>query len=82
MKEWIKKLLSDYSGNPSTRLVLAFALIFILAIYIFTKDNPQSEIVWALICGASGMAGLSVVDKSSIKNEVPNGKTSNQGDNN
>ena len=82
MKKWIKNLLSDYGGNPSTRLVLSFACYFLLASYVLIKENPQSEIVWALILGMSSMAGLSVVDKSSIKNEVLNGKTSDQGDNN
>ena len=70
MKEWLKKLLSDYGGNPSTRLFLAFGCFIVLAIYTFVNKDPKSEVLWALISGMSAMSGLSVIDKSSIKNET------------
>ena len=67
MKKWIIKLLSDSKNLPSTRLHLAWGCFFVLLIYIILKE-PQADVVWALICGISTMAGLSVIDKGN-KNE-------------
>lgn len=61
MKEWIKKLLSDVNGLPSTRLHLAWAMFFALIISLITKASDAT--IGLIIGGITALAGLSVVDK-------------------
>lgn len=68
MKQWIIKLLSDSKNLPSTRLHLAWGCFFTMLVYIITKEQPQADVVWALIVGFSSMSGVSVFEKDN-KNE-------------
>lgn len=61
MKNWIKQLLSDVNGLPSTRLHLAWALFFALIVSLIVGSD--SGIIGLIIGGMTTMAGLSVVDK-------------------
>ena len=61
MKEWIKKLLSDVNGLPSTRLHLAWAMFVALIVSLIMKTD--SGTIGLIIGGMTTMAGLSVVDK-------------------
>jgi hypothetical protein len=61
MKEWIKKLLSDVNGLPSTRLHLAWAMFVALIVSLIMKTD--SGTVGLIIGGMTTLAGLSVVDK-------------------
>jgi hypothetical protein len=61
MKEWIKKLLSDVNGLPSTRLHLAWAMFFALIVSLITKASDAT--IGLIIGGITALAGLSVVDK-------------------
>ena len=71
MKRWIKDLLSDAKGFPSTRLHLAWFFSFIIAFYIFycLYKNIEicNDILTTLIIGVGGMAGISIFDKESSK---------------
>lgn len=64
MKEWIKLLLSDANKQPSTRLHLAWLMIFTI-FYAIYKDSG-AEIIWALCTTMAMLAGLSVVDRPNI----------------
>ena len=74
MEKWISKLLSDASGNPSTRLHLAWIISALLIFYVVYQTlkalNIQVDLVYALIFGISTMSGLSILDKDTIKNKV------------
>jgi hypothetical protein len=61
MKDWVKKLLSDVNGLPSTRLHLAWAMFFALIVSLIV--NTDSGTVGLIIGGMTTLAGLSVVDK-------------------
>ena len=61
MKQWIKALLSDINGLPSTRLHLAWAMFFALIIALITKASDAT--IGLIIGGITALAGLSVVDK-------------------
>lgn len=61
MKQWIKALLSDINGQPSTRLHLAWAMFFALIIALTTKATDAT--IGLIIGGITALAGLSVVDK-------------------
>lgn len=61
MKNWIKQLLSDVNGLPSTRLHLAWAMFFALIISLITKASDAT--IGLIIGGITALAGLSVVDK-------------------
>jgi hypothetical protein len=61
MKNWIKQLLSDVNGLPSTRLHLAWAMFFALIISLIMKANDAT--IGLIIGGITALAGLSVVDK-------------------
>ena len=69
MKEWIKDLLRDSKGLPSTRLHLAWGLFFTLNIALFVGAN---ETIIGLILGSmTTLAGISVIDKGG-KDETNN----------
>lgn len=73
IKEYLKRLVSDNSGIPSTRLHLAWGCFFLLSYYVgyntYIHKDMQTEVLWALISGMAAMSGLSVMDKgASIKN--------------
>jgi hypothetical protein len=74
MKDWLIKLLSDASGNPSTRLHLAWLISALLLFYVIYQTlkalNIQVDLVYALIFGISTMSGLSILDKDSLKTKV------------
>lgn len=61
MKNWIKQLLSDANGLPSTRLHLAWAMFFALIISLIIKASDAT--IGLIIGGITALAGLSVVDK-------------------
>ena len=61
MKEWIKKLLSDVNGLPSTRLHLAWAMFIALIISLIVESD--SGTIGLIIGGMTTLAGLSVVEK-------------------
>jgi hypothetical protein len=61
MKNWIKKLLSDVNGLPSTRLHLAWAMFVALIVSLIV--DTDSGTVGLIIGGMTTLAGLSVVDK-------------------
>lgn len=61
MKNWIKKLLSDANGLPSTRLHLAWAMFFALIISLIMKASDAT--IGLIIGGITALAGLSVVDR-------------------
>jgi hypothetical protein len=61
MKNWIKQLLSDVNGLPSTRLHLAWAMFFALIISLITKASDAT--IGLIIGGITALAGLSVVDR-------------------
>ena len=61
MKQWIKALLSDINGQPSTRLHLAWAMFIALIISLIVKND--SGTIGLIIGGMTTLAGLSVVDK-------------------
>ena len=61
MKDWIKKLLSDVNGLPSTRLHLAWAMFVALIVSLIV--DTDSGTVGLIIGGMTTLAGLSVVDK-------------------
>lgn len=61
MKNWIKQLLSDVNGLPSTRLHLAWAMFGALIVSLFTDANDAT--VGLIIGGITALAGLSVVDR-------------------
>lgn len=61
MKQWIKQLLSDVNGLPSTRLHLAWAMFVALIVSLIV--NTDSGTVGLIIGGMTTLAGLSVVDK-------------------
>lgn len=61
MKNWIKQLLSDANGLPSTRLHLAWAMFFALIISLIMKASDAT--IGLIIGGITALAGLSVVDK-------------------
>lgn len=67
MKKWIKSLLSDVKGLPSTRIHISLGCFLLLCYYIgynTYKGVPiQVEVVWALISWASVMSGVSILDK-------------------
>ena len=74
IKDWLSKLLSDASGNPSTRLHLAWIITGLLIFYVVYQTlkalNIQVDLVYALIFGISTMAGLSILDKDTLKNKI------------
>lgn len=74
IKEWLSKLLSDASGNPSTRLHLAWIITGLLIFYVVYQTlkalNIQVDLVYALIFGISTMAGLSILDKDALKDKI------------
>ena len=74
IEKWLSKLLADASGNPSTRLHLAWILTFLLIFYATYQTlkalNIQVDFIYALIFGISTMSGLSILDKDNIKNKV------------
>ena len=76
IKSWLSKLLSDASGNPSTRLHLAWIITGLLIFYVVYQTlkalNIQVDLVYALIFGISTMAGLSILDKDTLKTKVEN----------
>lgn len=61
MKQWIKQLLSDVNGQPSTRLHLAWAMFVALIVSLIV--DTDSGTVGLIIGGMTTLAGLSVVDK-------------------
>ena len=61
MKSWIKQLLSDVNGLPSTRLHLAWAMFVALIVSLIV--DTDSGTVGLIIGGMTTLAGLSVVDK-------------------
>lgn len=61
MKDWIKKLLSDINGMPSTRLHLAWGMFFALIISLILRASDGT--IGLIIGGITALAGLSVVDK-------------------
>ena len=61
MKNWIKQLLSDVNGLPSTRLHLAWAMFIALIISLITKASDAT--IGLIIGGITALAGLSVVDR-------------------
>lgn len=61
MKDWIKKLLSDVNGLPSTRLHLAWGMFFALIISLILRASDGT--IGLIIGGITALAGLSVVDK-------------------
>jgi hypothetical protein len=65
MKNWIKQLLSDVNGLPSTRLHLAWAMFFALIISLIMKASDAT--IGLIIGGITALAGLSVVDKKKDK---------------
>lgn len=67
MKNWIKQLLSDVNGLPSTRLHLAWAMFFALIISLIMKASDAT--IGLIIGGITALAGLSVVDKKRTNNE-------------
>lgn len=58
---WVKRLLSDAKGEPSTRLHLAWGLFITLNIALFTGANDTT--IGLIIGGMTTLAGLSVADK-------------------
>ncbi|MBR4892345.1 MAG: hypothetical protein IKZ34_04180 [Alphaproteobacteria bacterium] len=67
MKNWIKKLLSDANGLPSTRLHLAWAMFFALIISLIMKASDAT--IGLIIGGITALAGLSVVDRKQGQNK-------------
>lgn len=61
MKNWIKQLLSDVNGLPSTRLHLAWAMFGALIISLIKESSDAT--IGLIIGGITALAGLSVVDK-------------------
>ena len=61
MKKWIKQLLSDVNGLPSTRLHLAWAMFVALIVSLIV--DTDSGTVGLIIGGMTTLAGLSVVEK-------------------
>ena len=61
MKNWIKALLSDINGLPSTRLHLAWAMFGALIISLLKESSDAT--IGLIIGGITALAGLSVVDK-------------------
>lgn len=61
MKNWIKQLLSDVNGLPSTRLHLAWAMFVALIVSLIV--DTDSGTVGLIIGGMTTLAGLSVVEK-------------------
>jgi hypothetical protein len=61
LKQWIKQLLSDVNGLPSTRLHLAWAMFVALIVSLIV--GTDSGTVGLIIGGMTTLAGLSVVDK-------------------
>lgn len=61
MKNWIKQLLSDVNGLPSTRLHLAWAMFVALIVSLIMKASDAT--IGLIIGGITALAGLSVVDK-------------------
>ena len=61
MKDWIKKLLSDINGMPSTRLHLAWGMFFALIISLILRASDGT--IGLIIGGITALAGLSVIDK-------------------
>ena len=61
MKQWIKQLLSDINGIPSTRLHLAWGMFFALIISLLLRASDGT--IGLVIGGITALAGLSVVDK-------------------
>lgn len=61
MKNWIKQLLSDINGMPSTRLHLAWAMFGALIISLIKESSDAT--IGLIIGGITALAGLSVVDK-------------------
>jgi uncharacterized membrane protein len=58
---WIKQLLSDINGIPSTRLHLAWGMFFALIISLLLRASDGT--IGLIIGGITALAGLSVVDK-------------------
>lgn len=61
MKNWIKQLLSDVNGLPSTRLHLSWAMFGALIISLIKESSDAT--IGLIIGGITALAGLSVVDK-------------------
>ena len=61
MKNWIKALLSDINGLPSTRLHLAWAMFGALIISLLKESSDAT--IGLIIGGITALAGLSVFDK-------------------
>ena len=61
MKQWIKQLLSDINGIPSTRLHLAWGMFFALIISLILRASDGT--IGLIIGGITALAGLSVVDR-------------------
>ncbi len=59
--DWIKKLLCDVNGLPSTRLHLAWGLFFAVIVALICKSDATT--IGVLLTSMSTLAGLSVVDK-------------------
>lgn len=68
MKQWIKQLLSDVNGLPSTRLHLAWAMFFALIISLILKTD--SGTIGLIIGGMTTLAGLSVVEKKQTEQKL------------
>lgn len=80
IKDYIKKLVADNSGTPSTRLHLSWGCFFLLGYYVgyntYIQKDMQPEVLWALISGMAAMSGLSIMDKGAI---IKNGFDSKNG---
>lgn len=63
MKQWIKNLLSDAKGLPSTRLHLAWGLFVTLNIALFVGANDTT--IGLILGSMTTLAGISVIDKGS-----------------
>ena len=61
MKQWIKDLLSDAKGLPSTRLHLAWGLFITLNIALILKANDTT--IGLILGSMTTLAGISVIDK-------------------
>ena len=69
MKQWIKNLLSDAKGLPSTRLHLAWGLFITLNIALFVGANDTT--IGLILGSMTTLAGISVIDKGG-ENETNN----------
>lgn len=68
LKQWIKQLLSDVNGLPSTRLHLAWAMFIALIISLILKTD--SGTIGLIIGGMTTLAGLSVIEKKQTEQKL------------